>query len=85
MEKKYKTMGELIEARRARGKLTSKAQKERLRNNKTFYKIGEDGREYWNENTKLNYVTGFYIDPSSQFHARSSKWDLSTYKFPRTW
>ena len=85
MEKKYKTMGELIEARKARGKLTSKAQKDKLRNNKTFYKTGEDGREYWNENTKLNYVTGFYVERSGQFHARATKWDLSSYKFPRTW
>ena len=85
MEKKYKTMGELIEARKARGKLTSKAQKDKLRNNKTFFKIGEDGREYWNENTKLNYVTGFYVERSGQFNARSTKWDLSSYKFPRTW
>lgn len=85
MQKKYKTMGELIQARKERGKLTSKAQKDKLRNNKTFFRAEEDGQEYWNENTKLNFVTGLPVDGTGQFNARSTKWDLSTYKFPRTW
>ena len=83
MESKYKTIGEQRAAAKARGKISSKNQKQKLNQNKTFFKIGPDGREYWNECTNLNFITGMTEPPAAKKY--NSLKCLDKVKFPRTW